>query len=186
MKKYSQPRKMLMLLALAGVIGSTFNCTCTYAGEINRRGRDEAVKRESIANCAVLASMDSCNNSYSINNLVNYARTCIGKPYVYGAAGPNAFDCSGLVQYVYKNAGINLSRTTYTQVNEGREVNRNELKPGDLVFFNTTGHLSHVGLYIGEGNFLHAPRTGKNVMITSMKEGYFADRFETARRVMEF
>ena len=116
--------------------------------------------------------------------VVNYAYKFLGKPYVYGAAGPNAFDCSGLTQYVYNKFGIVLSRTTYTQVGEGIKVKRSDLKAGDLVFFNTEGSISHVGIYIGDGEFIHAPRTGKPVMVSSLSDGYYSARYATARRIL--
>ena len=105
------------------------------------------------------------------NQVVNYAYKFLGKPYVYGAAGPNSFDCSGLTLYVYNKFGVDISRTTYTQVSQGTKVNRSDLKPGDLVFFNTEGSISHVGIYIGDGDFIHAPRTGKPVMVSSLSDG---------------
>ena len=117
--------------------------------------------------------------------VVNYAYKFLGKPYVYGAAGPNAFDCSGLTQYIYNKFGIGLSRTTYTQVGEGTKVNRSDLQAGDLVFFNTEGSISHVGIYIGGGEFIHAPRTGKPVMISSLSDGYYSQKYATARRIIK-
>lgn len=117
------------------------------------------------------------------NEVVNYAYKFLGKPYVYGATGPNAFDCSGLTQYVYNKFGVNISRTTYTQINEGTKVNRSDLKAGDLVFFNTEGSISHVGIYIGNGEFIHAPRSGKPVMVSSLSDGYYAKKYATARRI---
>lgn len=116
--------------------------------------------------------------------VVNYAYNFLGKPYVYGASGPNAFDCSGLTQYVYNRFGIGLSRTTYTQVNQGIKVDRSNLQPGDLVFFNTEGSISHVGIYVGGGDFIHAPRTGKPVMISSLSDGYYSNKYATARRIL--
>lgn len=118
------------------------------------------------------------------NDVVNYAYNFLGKPYVYGASGPNAFDCSGLTQYVYNRFGVGLSRTTYTQVNQGTKVEKSNLQPGDLVFFNTSGSISHVGIYVGGGEFIHAPRTGKPVMISSLSEGYYSNKYATARRVL--
>lgn len=117
------------------------------------------------------------------NEVVNYAYKFLGKPYVYGATGPNAFDCSGLTQYVYNKFGVDISRTTYTQANEGTKVNRDDLKAGDLVFFNTEGSISHVGIYIGNGEFIHAPRSGKPVMVSSLSDGYYAKKYATARRI---
>ncbi|MFB7374739.1 NlpC/P60 family protein [Streptomyces sp. NPDC056222] len=93
------------------------------------------------------------------------AATQIGKPYVSGAEGPNSYDCSGLTQWAYRQAGVTLTRTTYTQQNDGVKIGRSALKPGDLVFFNS---LSHVGLYAGNGQILHAPKPGASVRYESM------------------
>ncbi|WP_428833211.1 C40 family peptidase [Micromonospora coerulea] len=88
----------------------------------------------------------------------------VGDPYVWGATGPNSFDCSGLTQYAYKAAGIYLTHFTGAQWNEGRSVSRSEARPGDLVFFFSDLH--HMGLYLGDGLMVHAPRTGKPVQVT--------------------
>jgi len=90
----------------------------------------------------------------------------VGDPYVWGATGPNAFDCSGLTQYAYKAAGIYLTHFTGAQWNEGRAVSRSDARPGDLVFFYSDLH--HVGLYLGNGLMVHAPRTGKPVQVTKI------------------
>ncbi|MEU5939029.1 NlpC/P60 family protein [Micromonospora sp. NPDC047548] len=89
-----------------------------------------------------------------------------GKPYVWGADGPSSFDCSGLTQYAYKAAGIYLTHHTGAQWNEGRSIPRSEARPGDLVFFYSDLH--HVGLYLGNGLMVHAPRTGKPVQVSSI------------------
>jgi cell wall-associated NlpC family hydrolase len=91
--------------------------------------------------------------------------TRVGKPYVRTATGPNAFDCSGLTQWSYAQAGAQITRTTYTQINQGTRIARSQLKPGDLVFFNNT---SHVGLYAGNNTVLHAPYPGAYVRYESM------------------
>ncbi|WP_418956621.1 NlpC/P60 family protein [Streptomyces tritici] len=96
---------------------------------------------------------------------LNAAATQIGKPYVSGAEGPNSYDCSGLTQWAYRQAGVGISRTTYTQQNDGVKIGRSQLKPGDLVFFNS---LSHVGLYAGNNTILHAPKPGAVVRYESM------------------
>ncbi|WP_343235257.1 NlpC/P60 family protein [Streptomyces sp. SID10853] len=93
------------------------------------------------------------------------AATRVGKPYVRSATGPNAFDCSGLTQWAYSQAGAQITRTTYTQINEGTRISRSQLKPGDLVFFNNT---QHVGLYAGNNTVLHAPYPGAYVRYESM------------------
>ncbi|MGW7055963.1 NlpC/P60 family protein [Streptomyces sp. NPDC054887] len=103
---------------------------------------------------------------------VAFAYGAIGKPYVWGATGPNAFDCSGLTQAAWRAAGISLPRTTYTQINAGRRVSRSELAPGDLVFFYSG--ISHVGLYIGGGQMIHAPRPGAPVRLAPLDQMPFA------------
>ncbi|MFF4264150.1 C40 family peptidase [Streptomyces virginiae] len=94
---------------------------------------------------------------------VAFAYSAIGKPYVWGATGPGSFDCSGLTQAAWRSAGVSLPRTTYTQINAGRRVSRDQLAPGDLVFFYSG--VTHVGLYIGNGQMIHAPRPGSTVRL---------------------
>lgn len=118
----------------------------------------------------------------SSSQVVNYAYNFLGVPYVYGANGPRAFDCSGFTTYVYRHFGVNLPRTARTQFGAGTAVSRDNLAPGDLVFFNTVGYLGHVGLYIGNGDFIHAASSGQ-VKISSLNEGYYRTRYAGARRV---
>lgn len=94
---------------------------------------------------------------------VAFAYGAIGKPYVWGATGPGGFDCSGLTQAAWRSAGVSLPRTTYTQINAGQRVSRDQLAPGDLVFFYSG--VTHVGLYIGNGQMIHAPRPGSTVRV---------------------
>lgn len=108
------------------------------------------------------------NASEKVNQVMSIAYSLQGKPYVYGATGPNSFDCSGYTQYVFGKAGISLSRTTYTQVNEGKAVSYSEARAGDLVFFGSPSSPHHVGIYIGGGQYIHAPRTGDVVKISSL------------------
>ncbi|MEV5968779.1 NlpC/P60 family protein [Streptomyces sp. NPDC051921] len=103
---------------------------------------------------------------------IAFARAQLGKPYVWGATGPSAYDCSGLTQASWRAAGVSLPRTTYTQINAGRRVSRSELAPGDLVFFYSG--ISHVGLYIGGGQMIHAPRPGAPVRVAPIDEMPFA------------
>lgn len=103
---------------------------------------------------------------------ISFAYGAIGKPYVWGAAGPYGYDCSGLTQAAWRAAGVSLPRTTYTQINAGRRVARGELAPGDLVFFYSG--VSHVGLYIGNGLMIHAPRPGAPVRVAPIDQMPFA------------
>ncbi|MFE7898917.1 NlpC/P60 family protein [Streptomyces sp. NPDC057424] len=103
---------------------------------------------------------------------VSYAYQKLGSPYVWGATGPNAFDCSGLVQAAYRAAGVSLPRTTYSQIAAGRRVSRSELAPGDLVFFYTG--ISHVGIYVGNGRMIHAPNPSAPVRVAPLDEMPYA------------
>jgi cell wall-associated NlpC family hydrolase len=109
----------------------------------------------------------------------------IGVPYVYGGRSPRGFDCSGLALYVYKQHGVKLPPTSKTQAKAGKPVKKKELLPGDLVFFRTStlGGVGHVGIYIGGGQFIHAPGTGKRVKKAALEEKYFKARYHSARRV---
>ncbi len=103
---------------------------------------------------------------------VSYAYEKLGSPYAWGATGPDAFDCSGLTQAAYRAAGISLPRTTYAQIDAGRRVSRSELAPGDLVFFYSG--ISHVGLYVGNGQMVHAPSPSAPVRVAPIDEMPFA------------
>ena len=115
-------------------------------------------------------SVPSAGNAQAI---LNEAYAQLGKPYVYGATGSANFDCSGFTQYVYENAaGIDISRTTYSQINEGQAVSQDQLQPGDLVF----PHAGHVGIYVGNGQMIHAPQTGDVVKVSPVPSVYAARR----------
>ncbi len=119
--------------------------------------------------------------------LVAYAKKFLGVKYVYGGSSPKGFDCSGFTSYIFKNFGITLERTSSSQGQNGTEIKRSELKPGDLVFFDTNGGhnaIEHVGMYIGGGRFIHASSgsSGKKVINSDMQEGFYNDTYMTARR----
>ncbi|MCP2338502.1 C40 family peptidase [Actinomadura rupiterrae] len=110
---------------------------------------------------------------------INYAYSKLGSPYVYGADGPNSFDCSGLTEKSWAAAGVDIGRDTYAQWGNLKHVSRSDLQPGDLVFFNSLGH---VGLYIGNGKMIHAPHTGTVVQIADISSGYYQSNFYGAAR----
>ena len=112
--------------------------------------------------------------------VVGFARHLIGVRYVYGGSSPRSgFDCSGLVRYVYGHFGVTLPHSSFAQFGLGRRVSRSSLRPGDLVFFDGLGH---VGMYIGNGRFIHAPHSGTRVRIETLA-GWYGTRFSGARRL---
>lgn len=119
-------------------------------------------------------------------DLVLHAMGFLGVHYKYGGSSPETgFDCSGLVHYVFSQAlGLVLPRDTQSISHSGEEITRDELQPGDLVFFNTLRRpFSHVGIYLGEQRFIHAPSHGGRVEIVSMSERYWRQRYNGARRI---
>jgi len=120
-----------------------------------------------------------------IQNLLQHALALLGTPYRWGGTGSDGFDCSGLVGYVFHSAlGIDLPRVSRDMATTGELVSdRANLSPGDLVFFGHRGRVSHVGIYVGEGRFLHAPRTGRDVTVSSLDSGYWSGKYLEARRV---
>ena len=115
----------------------------------------------------------------SHSSVVSIALQYLGVPYVWGGASPSGFDCSGLTMYAYAKVGVYLPHNAAMQYGMGTPVSRSQLAPGDLVFFNG---LSHVGMYIGGGRFVHAPHTGDVVKISSLSEYWYAATYVGARR----
>ncbi|MDO5397108.1 MAG: NlpC/P60 family protein [bacterium] len=138
---------------------------------------------ESVPGTPTLDFLTSVQASEMGQKIVNEASKYLGVPYVWGGTTPSGFDCSGLVQYVLKNLGIDISRVTQTQCKEGVPVAKGDLQPGDLVFFESNGDVHHVGIYIGNGQMLHAPRTGDVVKITDMNTPYYSSTYYCARRI---
>lgn len=121
------------------------------------------------------------------NSVAFRALSLVGTPYVYGGQSPaQGFDCSGFVRFIFLDAiGRQIPRTTGEQAKIGPLVGTpNRLRLGDLVFFQERGKIFHVGLYVGEGRFVHAPRTGKRVELSSLSNGYWQSRFALARRLL--
>lgn len=125
-------------------------------------------------------------NSSIAARVISSAENKLGSTYVYGDTGKEGYDCSGLVYSIYCNElGISLPRSSASQSTFGKQVSKSDLQEGDLVFFNTTGNgVSHVGIYIGGGKFIHASSGQGKVMTSSLDEGYYEDRYVNATRVL--
>ena len=133
-------------------------------------------------------SSNTTSTSTSASKLVSYAKSLLGKPYVWGAQGPSSFDSSGFTYYVFKNcANITLPRTSVDQSTYGITVSKSNLKVGDLVFFDTDGandgNVSHVGIYIGSNQFIHSSSTKGKVVISDFTN-YYNNAFVRAKRVL--
>jgi cell wall-associated NlpC family hydrolase len=117
------------------------------------------------------------------NQVVFTAMQMVGAPYRWGGATPQGFDCSGLVQYAYSNAGLQLPRTAAAQMNAVTPLTLENAEAGDLLFFRDGKRTSHVAIYLGQGRFVHAPSTGKSVSLDSFSNAYWRMRFARAGRV---
>ncbi len=124
----------------------------------------------------------------AMNDVAIYALSLSDTPYQYGGNSPeNGFDCSGFVRYVFqKSLGWPLPRTSQEMSQAGEPLEAGQLRPGDLVFFNTQQQpFSHVGIYVGEDRFVHSPSSGKAIAIVNMRENYWQNRYNGARRIQQ-
>ena len=163
--------------------------------KINYNGKTGYVDSSYLQSTVPGSNGNNANNnnntvSTKANEVIAYAKTLLGKPYVWGAQGPNSFDCSGFTYYVFKNkAGIVLPRTSSAQSKYGTYVSKSNLKAGDLVFFDTNGandgNVSHVGMYIGNGQMIHASYGQKKIVIANFNDSYYQKAYVNARRVLK-
>ncbi|TJX14709.1 NlpC/P60 family protein [Tissierella creatinini] len=162
---------LLKLLILLIVIASVINYieTFTLSSSIRKEDKDAVLEREK-----------------KLNHLVISAYRLIGESYVYGDTGKIGYDCSGLTYSLYlEQLGIEIPRNSKAQSSFGIKVDKSHLMPGDLLFFSTNGGgISHVGIYVGEGNMIHASLGKEKVSIDSIDEQYYSQTYVTARRII--
>jgi cell wall-associated NlpC family hydrolase len=140
-------------------------------------------RRKGKAIIGQLVSSNSSSSSGGNSKLVELAKSKLGCKYVWGATGANTFDCSGLTYWCHKQIGISIPRTSLEQSRSGKSVSKSDLQPGDLVFFKTTSApVGHVGMYVGNGQFIHAPNKSKPVKYDSLSSSYYSSRYVNARR----
>jgi cell wall-associated NlpC family hydrolase len=148
-----------------------------------REARAAAAEANSPVHSFDISSPTTAPPAGQYGGVVGIAMQYLGVPYVWGGASPSGFDCSGLVMYVFAQVGISLPHYTVAQYNypNSVSVSRSELQPGDLVFF---AGLGHVGIYVGNGQFIHAPHTGDVVRIDSLSEGWYSSEYDGAKRII--
>ncbi|WP_040683250.1 C40 family peptidase [Thermosinus carboxydivorans] len=179
-------RKLIIATVFAVTLGSTGTAMAVPAATTY----DNFLKTlDSIINEAVLPVPEEIVTAKAWEKnqaVVSIAKTMLGQPVVWGGASPGqGFDCSGLVQYVFRQAGISLPRTADRQFLVGQPVAKSALEPGDLVFFTTyEPGASHVGIYIGADKFVHTSWSQGVVAIGDMKDDYFVKRYYGAKRVI--
>lgn len=162
--------------------------SASFAGDLGRLMAAYDAAAGAPAGTAGTAGEAAGGMTGKAQSLLSRAMSLLGTPYRWGGNSPDGgFDCSGLVRYVFRTAlGIDLPRVSrdMAQIANGRSIERSALTVGDLVFFGRQGKtIDHVGIYVGDGRFLHAPSTGKDVRVDSLNSGYWSTRFLSARRV---
>lgn len=173
----TQSRINQTLIQIDGMRNSTPTYTASREAASVSKKQTETVTNSTTA---YTPSRGDASVSVSGNAVVAYASNFLGTHYLWGGTTPAGFDCSGFTQYVYRHFGITVGRTTYDQIKNGYAVSRDELQPGDLVFYGKGGSPTHMGIYVGNSMYIHAPRTGDVVKISP----YDRDDYITARRVM--
>jgi len=146
----------------------------------------------SLAACATVGGSDEprraartqVDERRPVERAVQTAASMVGKPYKYGGSNPAGFDCSGLVQFSFRQAGVSVPRSTEEQRRAARKVRASDLQPGDLLFFDQEGKKhSHVGIYVGRGEFVHAPSSGKRVRRDPVGSPYWQKHLSEVRRI---
>mgnify|MGYP002679978891 CR=1 FL=1 len=177
----------------SGILASLANGTAVTLGakengwyKVTVNGKSGYIKADyittSVSSSANMASYSGLSAKRTA--VLDYAAKFLGVPYVYGGSTPSGFDCSGFTSYVYKNTVCSIERVAQAQFDTTTRVSRDELLPGDLVFFGSSAYsISHVGIYVGDGQFIHAPHTGDVVKYDSLS-GSYATRFQGGGRVI--
>ena len=155
--------------------------TVTSRGAEERTAEEQTMQNTNTNNTTTVPSSRG-------EEIVEFAKQYLGCPYVYGGSGPSSFDCSGFTMFVFNNFGINMNHSAQAQSRLGESVSKEDLQPGDLVFFldyETMDEIGHVGIYVGDGNFIHASSgTGYCVKISTLLSGSYDRRYDSARRVI--
>ncbi len=161
---------LIILITLSSIYAQEFNTTVELTD--NNSSKEQNITKEPT----------------KVDKLISLAKSKFGSPYVYANAGPNKFDCSGFVYFVFKTNGIKIPRTSRDQSKSGKKLTRAEIKKGDILLFDTAhrGHVNHSGVYLGDGKFIHASSgKAKSVTISSLDKGFYPDKFRWGIRKLD-
>ena len=160
------------------------NVQNTAQNEVNNQTENVSNNGQQQVN-NVQNSVPTSSSGVTGNDIVAYAQQFLGCRYVYGAAGPSSFDCSGLTMYVYKHFGYSLSHSSRVQATQGVPVDINNLQPGDILVFSNDGkNVGHVGIYIGNDKFIHASDSSTGVIISNLHDRWNISKYVGARRIL--
>ena len=171
----------VLLLSVSAFAAKTSNLENTIQSHYNNRELN--VEKSNSKKVSQTEKNISSTKVGVRDQIIAFAQRKLGSPYVWGATGPNSFDCSGFVGYVFKNAAnVNLPRVSSSQATFRPRISSMNMKKGDLLFFETTGkgRISHVGIYMGNGQFIHASSGSKRVTVSSLDSNFYSKTFRWA------
>lgn len=155
---------------------------------VNNTGRAATATTDKTNSGSASSGSNSSGSTSSSSDIgqqiATYAQQYVGYPYVYGGSSPSGFDCSGFMQYVFSQFGYSINRTATAQLANGYSVAYEDLRPGDIIYFGYGSTASHVGMYIGGGQFVHAQNSSTGVVISSLSESWYANRYLCAHRIV--
>lgn len=164
--------------------GRTGYMSADYVIEMTAQEIEDLKNQNDNSQIGTIAPPESFDGALA-QRIVEYALQFEGYPYVYATAGPNTFDCSGFTSYVYKQFGYTLNRSSRDQLHNGTPITKAQLQPADLLLFSRNGsYVTHVGLYIGDGKFIHASTSTTGVIISDLTSNYYTTHFFAARRII--
>ena len=166
-------------LAATSAAGSTGNSTASSSSSSSSASSSSGSSASSSS-----SSTNSASSSDLGQRIATYAQQFVGYPYVYGGSSPSGFDCSGFMQYLFAQFGISINRTATAQLADGYYVAYEDLRPGDIIYFGYGSTASHVGMYIGNGQFVHAENSSTGVVITDLSVSWYASRYLCAHRIV--
>jgi len=147
------------------------------AGSTNQLSVNKSMSKiNEIRTSSAKSTLSRGSATISSNAIIAYASNFLGTPYLWGGTTPAGFDCSGFTQYVFAHFGVSIGRTTFNQINDGVQVSKDNLQVGDLVLFGTSSNPHHVGIYIGDNNYIHAPHTGDVIKVSPLSSDFITGR----------